>query len=133
MRPELLVEGGPISAAGALPVLVILDSSHARKHVVAELETDAPLVTPRSYLIVEDTNLNGHPVHPRHGSGPAEAVAALLASNGAFTRDERREKLLLTFNPGGYLKKTRATATGAPRARSRPGRQFSLTFPMLSS
>ena len=47
-----------------------------------------------------------------HGPGPAEAVAEFLEGNDAFVRDERREKFMLTFNPGGYLKK-RETATGS--------------------
>lgn len=87
------------------PVLVILDSGHGQAHVLDELRAYAPLVTPGSYLIVEDTNLNGHPVEPGHGPGPAEAVAAFLTENAAFRRDPSREKLLLTFNPGGYLQK----------------------------
>jgi len=97
---------------GTAPVLVILDSGHAKDHVLSELRAYAPLVTPGSYLVVEDTNLNGHPVDSDHGPGPAEAVAEFLERNDAFVRDERREKLLLTFNPGGYLEK-RETATGS--------------------
>jgi cephalosporin hydroxylase len=99
-------------AKGTSRVLVILDSGHAKDHVLAELLTYAPLVTPGSYLVVEDTNLNGHPVESDHGPGPAEAVAEFLEGNDAFARDESREKFLLTFNPGGYLKK-RETATGS--------------------
>ena len=72
----------------------------------------APLVTPGSDLIVEDTNLNGHPVESDHGPGPAEAVAEFLERNDAFVRDESREKFLLTFNPGGYLHK-RESAIGS--------------------
>ena len=104
-------------ARGKKRVVVILDSGHGKEHVLAELRAYAPLVPPGSYLIVEDTNLNGHPVEPDHGPGPAEAVAAFLAENGAFVRDESREKFLLTFNPGGYLKK-RAASRGL-RARLR--------------
>jgi cephalosporin hydroxylase len=95
-------------AKGMNRVLVLLDSGHSMEHVLAELRAYAPLVTPGSYLIVEDTNLNGHPVESDHGPGPAEAVAAFLAENSAFVRDESREKLLLTFNPGGYLKRREA-------------------------
>ena len=94
-------------------VLVILDSGHAKEHVLSELHAYAPLVTPGSYLIVEDTNLNGRPVDTRHGPGPAEAVTEFLTRNDAFVRDESREKFLLTFNPGGYLKK-RETAIRSP-------------------
>jgi cephalosporin hydroxylase len=105
-------------ARGASRVLVILDSSHAKEHVLAELHAYAPLVTPGSYLIVEDTNLNGHPVDRDHGRGPAEAVAEFLEGNDAFVRDESREKFMLTFNPGGYLKK-REPATGNARGALR--------------
>ena len=98
-------------ANGTSQVLVILDSGHAKKHVLAELHAYAPLVTPGSYVIVEDTNLNGHPVDSDHGPGPAEAVAEFLEGNDAFVRDESREKFMLTFNPGGYLEK-RETALG---------------------
>jgi cephalosporin hydroxylase len=101
-------------AKSASRVLVILDSGHAKDHVLAELDAYAPLVTPGSYLVVEDTNLNGHPVDSDHGPGPTEAVAEFLERNDAFVRDERREKFLLTFNPGGFLEK-RETAS-----RSRP-------------
>ena len=107
---------------GTAPVLVILDSGHAKDHVLAEMHAYAPLVTPGSYLVVEDTNLNGHPVDSDHGPGPAEAVAEFLERNDAFVRDERREKFLLTFNPGGYLEK-RETATGsAPGSNTLRGR-----------
>ena len=99
-------------ARGKSAVLVILDSGHGKDHVLAELHAYAPFVTPGSYLIVEDTNLNGHPVESDHGPGPAEAVAEFLERNDVFVQDERREKFLLTFNPGGYLKK-RETATGS--------------------
>ncbi len=108
------------AAKGTSPILVILDSGHGRDHVLAELNAYAPLVTPGSYLIVEDTNLNAHPVEPEHGPGPAEAVDAFLARNAAFFRDERREKLMLTFNPGGYLRK-RVLATDRDAASRSAG------------
>jgi cephalosporin hydroxylase len=90
-------------AGGA--VLVVLDSDHTRDHVLAELRLYAPLVSAGSYVIVEDTNVNGHTVSPEHGPGPAEAVEAFLREDSRFEIDRSREKHYLTFNPGGYLRR----------------------------
>ena len=88
-------------------VLVILDSDHHKDHVLSELRIYSELVTKGSYLIVEDTNVNGHPVGHEFGPGPMEAVDEFLSDNGDFVVDSSREKHFLTFNPRGYLKKTR--------------------------
>jgi len=87
--------------------LVILDSDHAKEHVAKELALFAPHVSVGSYLVVEDSNVNGHPVLPNYGPGPWEAVTEFLAANRAYVRDPSREKFLMTFNPGGYLKRIR--------------------------
>jgi cephalosporin hydroxylase len=89
-------------------VLVILDSDHRKEHVLDELRAYADLVTVGSYLIVEDTNLNGHPVAPEFGSGPMEALEDFLKEDDRFQVDENREKFFLTFNPRGYLHKSKA-------------------------
>jgi cephalosporin hydroxylase len=94
-------------AEDAGTVLVLLDSDHSHDHVLAELRAYAPMVTLGSYLVVEDTNVNGHPVYEHHGPGPMEAVQDFLKGNDAFAADASREKLLLTFNPGGWLRKLR--------------------------
>jgi cephalosporin hydroxylase len=86
-------------------VLVILDSDHTRDHVLKELQAYSSLVTSGSYLIVEDTNINGHPVLPDFGPGPMEALDTFLEGDGAFSVDADREKLMLTFNPRGYLRR----------------------------
>jgi cephalosporin hydroxylase len=90
---------------GRSPILVILDSNHERDHVLAEMRLYGPLVTPGSYLVVEDSNINGHPVLPEFGPGPLEAIESFLAESDEFTVDESREKYFLTFNPRGYLRK----------------------------
>ncbi|HZK77107.1 MAG TPA: CmcI family methyltransferase [Candidatus Kapabacteria bacterium] len=92
-------------AEGKHSVLVILDSDHSMAHVRRELELYAPLVTKGSYLIAEDTNINGNPVLPESGPGPKEAIDDFLKSHSEFTIDRSMEKLLMTFNPGGYLKR----------------------------
>jgi len=94
---------------GRSPVLVILDSNHERAHVLNELRLYSPLVSGGSYLIVEDSNINGHPVLPEFGPGPAEAIEQFLADSQGFQVDRSREKLFLTFNPGGYLHKAAET------------------------
>ena len=85
--------------------LVILDSDHTKHHVLKELEVFAPYVNIGNYIIVEDTNVNGHPVYPSFGEGPFEAVEEFLKQNRNFAVDETREKFLMTFNPHGYLKR----------------------------
>jgi cephalosporin hydroxylase len=85
--------------------MVILDSDHSKAHVRSELALFAPYVTPGSYLIVEDTNLNGHPTFPEFGPGPAEAVHEFLTDKDDFVVDRSREKFLMTFNPGGFWKR----------------------------
>lgn len=88
-------------------VMVILDSDHHKPHVLNEIKRYSPLVSPGSYLIVQDTHFNGHPILPKFGPGPMEAVNEFLASNHDFEPDRRREKFGMTFNPGGFLKRVR--------------------------
>lgn len=92
-------------AAGLDKVWVILDSDHSAAHVREELGRYAQVVTPGGYLIVEDTNVNGHPVAPEHGPGPTEAVRDWLASDPPFDRDPSCERFLVTLNPGGYFRR----------------------------
>ena len=68
-------------------VLVDLDSAHNKAHVLKELQLYSPLVTPGSYLIVEDTHFNGHPILPKFGPGPGEAVQEFLPSHPEFRAD----------------------------------------------
>lgn len=107
ISPEI-VAAMTAQASRSNRVLVNLDSAHDRDHVLRELELYAPLVTPGSYVIVEDSNVNGHPALPEHGPGPAEAIDAFLATpfgGAAFEIDRAREKFFVTFNPSGYLKR----------------------------
>lgn len=86
-------------------VMAILDSAHDKKHVLNELKIFGNFVSKEYYLIVEDTNINGHPVAPHYGPGPMEAVKEFLYENNNFIIDRTKEKLYLTFNPNGYLKR----------------------------
>ncbi|OGH25129.1 MAG: cephalosporin hydroxylase [Candidatus Levybacteria bacterium RIFCSPLOWO2_01_FULL_39_24] len=86
-------------------VLAVLDSNHTAEYVLKELKAYSGFVTKGSYIIVEDTNVNGHPVFKEHGPGPMEALTEFKKTNNQFISDISREKYLLTFNPNGYLKR----------------------------
>jgi cephalosporin hydroxylase len=104
---ERTVAGVRASIRTREAVMVVLDSDHHLPHVLREMELYGPLVSEGQYLIVEDTNINGHPVAPHFGPGPKEAVEQFLHAHREFTDDRSREKFLLTFHPGGYLLKGR--------------------------
>ena len=88
-----------------MKVLVILDSDHTKPYVLNEINVYKKFVTKNSYLIVEDGNINGHPVLPEYGPGPMEAIDEFLLTNNEFIVDSSKEKFMLTTNPKGYLKK----------------------------
>lgn len=101
-------------AFGKERVLVCLDSNHSHNHVLAELNLYNQFVTAGSYLVVFDTIVEYLPlgfVKNRpwdKGSNPATAITQFLASNRNFQVDEAVDnKLLISSNPGGYLKKVR--------------------------
>ena len=58
------------------------------------------------YVVVEDTILEGNPVWPGFGSGPAVAVQQIIDA-GDFVADPWFERFGLTFNVGGFLKRVR--------------------------
>jgi cephalosporin hydroxylase len=89
-------------------VIVLLDSDHSKANVSKELKTYGPMVSKGSYIIVQDSNVNGHPVMPNFGEGgPWEAVSDFLAVNKDFEVDKSRERLMFTFAPNGYLRRVR--------------------------
>ncbi len=94
-------------------VMVDLDSAHDEGHVRAELDCLASLVTPGCYLVVEDTVGGGRPILPEEGAGPGHALDAWLAEGQPFGVDRWRERLLLTTNHRGYLRRLGDGDTGA--------------------
>ena len=88
-------------------VLVILDSDHSAAHVLNEITAYSPLVQMGDYLIVEDTNVNGHPTSPNFGPGPMEAVETFLSGNDEFAGDQQCERFMMTLNPKGYLRRVK--------------------------
>jgi cephalosporin hydroxylase len=92
---------------GSGRAMVVLGSCVERVKVTAEFEAYAPLVPVGSYVVVADTIVNGHPVWPAFGDGPAESVKQILTLHGEFVPDPKMEKYSLTFNPGGFLQRVR--------------------------
>jgi len=95
-------------------IFVILDSNHTHKHVLAELNAYAPLVSKGSYCVVFDTIIEDLPddMFPDRpwgrGNNPKTAVREYLKSHSEFEIDKSIEnKLLITVAPDGYLKRTK--------------------------
>jgi len=86
-------------------VIVNLDSLHDMNHVYHEMIIYHNFVTSGSYMIVEDGIINGHPTHPEYGPGPYEACELFLSEHPEFEVDYSRERLIVTANPTGYLKR----------------------------
>jgi cephalosporin hydroxylase len=85
--------------------LVILGSRADRHKTQTEFGAYAPLVPVGSYVVLADTVVNGHPVWPGFGPGPAEAGKQILSMNGNFVVDPELELYALSFNPAGYLRR----------------------------
>jgi cephalosporin hydroxylase len=87
--------------------VVVLGSTASRAQTSAEFAAYQELVPAGSYVIVENTIVNGHPVWPEFGPGPLEAVKEIIRQNGDFAVDPTMEKQVLTFNRMGFLKRLR--------------------------
>jgi cephalosporin hydroxylase len=87
------------------PVFAILDSDHSKEHVLAEMKVLRPVLVSGDYMIVEDSNVNGHPVNPSHGPGPFEAVDEYFKLYPEdYKYDVAREtKFGFTFAARGFL------------------------------
>ena len=83
-------------------------SDHSMKHVFLELVQLRSLTRPGDYVVVEDGNINGHPVVPDWGPGPYEALEEYFSRYpDDYRRDtEREEKFGFTFAPNGFLIRT---------------------------
>lgn len=95
-------------------ILVCLDSNHTHKHVIAELEAYAPLVSINSYCVVFDTGIEDAPddMFPdrpwKKGDNPKTAVWEYLKLHPEFEIDKSvQNKLLITVASDGYLKRCR--------------------------
>ncbi|MBZ5622520.1 MAG: cephalosporin hydroxylase family protein [Acidobacteriia bacterium] len=108
--PETIAQIKSMIAPGER-VMVSLDSDHRKAHVANELKIYSDLVTPGCYLVVEDTNVNGHPVYPEFGPGPMEALRDFLKVDSRYQSDHSREKFGVTFFPDGWLRRVPLSAS----------------------
>jgi cephalosporin hydroxylase len=99
---------------GSRQVIVLLDSNHTHEHVLAELRLYSPLIGKGYYLVVCDTIIEDIPEQthrPRpwwSGNSPKTALDQFFIESNAFEVDRALEnKLLLTCNPRGYLRRCR--------------------------
>lgn len=99
-------------AAGEENVLVVLDSDHSRAHVLAELRAYCDLVPVGGYLVAMDTICHDLWDLPKGVSAwkddnALRAVEDFLREHPEFEADRSREKLLVSFSPGGFLRRRR--------------------------
>jgi cephalosporin hydroxylase len=100
-------------------VLVALDSSHTKAHVLAELEAYAPLVSPGSYVVVMDGIMEDLAGAPRAGpdwswNNPRRAAQEFVDQHPdfvieppAFLFNEGSVRTPVTHWPAGYVTRRR--------------------------
>lgn len=104
--PDVVERVRGIAASMGGPVMVVLDSDHSRSHVAAELEAYGPLVTPGSFVLVQDGLIDRLPMFSDKRPGPLPAIREFLAHHPEFEPDrERCERFLITHHPLGWLRR----------------------------
>ncbi len=96
-------------------VMVVHDGDHSREAVLRDLELYAPMVSPGSYLIVEDGILDLFPPGDDFGwlvEGPLPATEDFLVRHPEFEVDAARERYLMTYNPKGFLRRREDAGSG---------------------
>ncbi|MFC2005202.1 CmcI family methyltransferase, partial [Chloroflexota bacterium] len=90
--------------------IVCLDSNHTKAHVLKELELYKDFVVPGCYIIVFDTVISelarlGADDKKYINNSPKEAVEQFLVMNNNFKIDKQFNKLYVSTNLNGYLKR----------------------------
>jgi cephalosporin hydroxylase len=106
LADEVVTRARAAAAVTDGPVMVILDSDHAQRHVRAELERYAPLVTADSFLLVQDGIIDELPAFREARPGPRPAIADFLRHHPEFVAEaERSRRFLISHHPGGWLRR----------------------------
>ena len=96
------------NAEGFNTILIIEDGSHTYEDTIGALTKLHHLVTPGSYLIVEDGIVSALGVDYQFNGGPLKAIREFLVSHTNFENDSQFSHMFgtnATFNVNGYLKK----------------------------
>lgn len=97
------------SIARGRPMLVLADGNHAAEHVLQEMRLYAPMIPVGSYFIAEDGIVDVME-WTQYTPGPMAAARTFVDETDEFVIDRSREKFLLTYTPGGFLKRVRPPA-----------------------
>jgi cephalosporin hydroxylase len=104
--PEIFGEIRTMARGCKGPVLVILDSDHSAQHVAAELDLYCDLVTPGSYMLVQDGVIDTLRKFRKGRPGPLPAIRSFVSRNRQFVVDrEKCDRFLVTHHPDGWLKR----------------------------
>ena len=98
---------------GAGKVMVVLDSNHSKEHVAKELDLYKDFVTPGSYMVAMDGAQAYVWDIPRGKSewkedNPLTAIEDFIEHKKDFVIDERCNRLMVSSNPKGYLRRLTA-------------------------
>lgn len=102
LAPEIIERA--TGACRGRRTMVIADGSHAADHVLGELRTYGPMVTPGCYFIVEDGVVDVMD-WTQFTPGPMVAADRFVAESGDFEVDRSRERFVLTYAPRGFLRR----------------------------
>jgi len=94
---------------GSRRCMVVHDGNHNGDHVLRDLNLYSPFVTASQLIVVEDTIMDVYPGLPisNGAKGPLWAADKFLAQHKEFARFQFPERYGITYNPGGYLKRSR--------------------------
>jgi cephalosporin hydroxylase len=107
VAPETVAEAR--SVCRGRKTLLIADGNHTADHVLQEMRLYGPLISEGSYFVAEDGIVDVME-WKEFTPGPLVAAQQFLAETDEFVLDRSREKFLLTYAPGGFLKRVRPPA-----------------------
>jgi cephalosporin hydroxylase len=86
--------------------MVLLDSDHAGKHVLRELELYAPLVPVGGYVYVQDGCIDELGYMRQDRPGPLWAIRQFVSTDARFQIDkDRSTRYLYSHSPSGWLRR----------------------------